>query len=221
MGERRPGIAVDSEGGGVVDPTKNVLDLVAAAVLRNDDLRQAESRRVDELRNAESRRVDEQAVMRAEYEEKLRLAEAKRIDAIRAVDVGAVATASERADRAAGVLADQVRAATQASQSLVDSARASAAQQLEGLREQFSGRIAALEEAQYKSQGRAVVEDPAAAAREAAFTAAMDRLGAKVESLITSRDTSTGKSGGLAQGWQVLVGLAFLALALYGAFRPH
>ena len=37
--ESRPGIAVDSKGGQVIDPTKNVLDLVEAAIRRQDDLR--------------------------------------------------------------------------------------------------------------------------------------------------------------------------------------
>lgn len=34
-----PGLAVDAAGNPVVDPTKNVLDLVAAAIARQDDLR--------------------------------------------------------------------------------------------------------------------------------------------------------------------------------------
>jgi hypothetical protein len=38
-----PGMATDSKGNAVVDPTRNVLDLVEAAVKRQDDLREAES----------------------------------------------------------------------------------------------------------------------------------------------------------------------------------
>lgn len=37
----KPGLAVDSHGDPVVDPTQNVLDLVAAAITRQDDLRDA------------------------------------------------------------------------------------------------------------------------------------------------------------------------------------
>ena len=110
----------------MIDPTANVLLLVDAAVKRLDDigsirselqqerirriddLRVTDTRRVDELRQAESRRVDEHATMRAEYENKLSEAEKKRIDAIRAVDVAAVAVASERATQQATVLANQV-----------------------------------------------------------------------------------------------------------------
>lgn len=39
--EPKPGEGVDARGGPVVDPTKNVLDLVAAAMERQDDLRGA------------------------------------------------------------------------------------------------------------------------------------------------------------------------------------
>jgi hypothetical protein len=38
-----PGLATDSQGNPVVDPTKNVLDLVAAAIQRQDDLRAVEA----------------------------------------------------------------------------------------------------------------------------------------------------------------------------------
>lgn len=47
--EIRPGVAVDARGNAVIDPTKNVLDLVQAAIRRQDDLRDAETRRVNEL----------------------------------------------------------------------------------------------------------------------------------------------------------------------------
>lgn len=44
--------------GNVIDPTKNVLDLVAAAIQRQDDLRDAETKRQDALREAEKQRVN-------------------------------------------------------------------------------------------------------------------------------------------------------------------
>lgn len=82
---------------GVIDPTANVLSLVEAANKRQDD-----------LRIAEARRVDEQMELRAYYTEKLADAEAKRLDAIRLVDVGAVSLANEKAGAQAAVLAKQV-----------------------------------------------------------------------------------------------------------------
>ena len=84
------GLGVDASGGPVIDPTENVLAVIESAVKRQDDLREAEMRRVNQIE-----------ALRAEYQEKLALAEAKRIDAIRAVDVAAV-------DVAAVVLANEV-----------------------------------------------------------------------------------------------------------------
>lgn len=80
-----------------IDPTQNVKELVALEMRRQDDLRDAEARRVDDLME-----------LRADYDAQLRIAEAKRIDAIRAVDVNAVSVASERANQQASVLANQV-----------------------------------------------------------------------------------------------------------------
>ncbi len=51
----RPGIGVDARGGQVIDPTKNVLDLVEAAIRRQDDLRVAEAKLQDALRIADAR----------------------------------------------------------------------------------------------------------------------------------------------------------------------
>lgn len=55
----RPGIAVDAKGGAVIDPTKNVLDLVEAAIRRQDDLRTAEAKFQNAMRDAETRRLNE------------------------------------------------------------------------------------------------------------------------------------------------------------------
>jgi len=63
------------------DPTENVRNLMSQ-----------ELRRIDDLMHAEQKRVNEQLQLRSDYASKLDEAEAKRIDAIRAVDVGAVAS---------------------------------------------------------------------------------------------------------------------------------
>src|SRR5688572_11724945 len=44
----KPGPGVDAQGQPVIDPTKNVLDLVEAAMRRQDDLRHAENRAIRE-----------------------------------------------------------------------------------------------------------------------------------------------------------------------------
>lgn len=131
------------------DPTGNVLQLVDAA-----------NRRQDDLREAESRRVNEQMALRAEYDEKLRDAEAKRIDAIRAVDVNAVGVASERAAQQATVLANQVAASAETLRALVATTASANAQQLAQITTQFTDRLALLEKAQYEGTGKQSVADP-------------------------------------------------------------
>jgi hypothetical protein len=81
----------------VVDPTENVKHLVVA-----------ESRRQDDLRNLAIEGLRSEARIHAQYADKLRDAEAKRIDAIRSVDVGAVSRAADVSTAVAATLAAQV-----------------------------------------------------------------------------------------------------------------
>ncbi len=84
------GIPVDAHGNQTIDPTKNVLDLVLAAVKRLDDLaavqgkriedllgasskyqdalREAETHRFNDLQNAETRRVDQLASQKQAFD---------------------------------------------------------------------------------------------------------------------------------------------------------
>jgi hypothetical protein len=98
-----PGPGVDATGQAVIDPTKNVLDLVAARDQRQDDLRKAESRHVREI-----------IKLRAEHAKELRYLETERVDRIRAVDVAAVATQAAAAENRATTLAGQVASAATA-----------------------------------------------------------------------------------------------------------
>ncbi len=137
--DKRPtGLGVDSSGGPVIDPTANVIQLVINAVNRLDDLRKSDTKRLEDLQVSELRHISEIMKLRAEYQEKLAVAESKRIDAIRAVDVGAVAIASERASRQADVLATQISQST----------------------EQLIERVAALEKSSYVGSGKQAVADP-------------------------------------------------------------
>jgi predicted PP-loop superfamily ATPase len=137
----------------VVDPTENVKLTVAAATLRQDDLREAEVRRQDDLREAERVRVDQQMTLRADYDAKLAVAEAKRIDAIRAVDVAAVAVANERATAQAAVLAAQVSQSAETLRTLVAATAQTVAQQLQTVSTGIGDRLSALEKSSYEGKG--------------------------------------------------------------------
>lgn len=204
------GLGVDASGGSVIDPTANVTMAMEAAadriddlqerdVRRQDDLRDAESRlmfgefrriddlraaevrRQDDLRAAESRRQDEQAAMSDLFGEQLRLAEAKRIDAIRAVDVNAVAVERQRSSDQASVLASQVAQSADTLRSLV----ATTAQAVATLQAAFDVRLKLVEQTQYEGKGKAAVSDPE-----------IVRLSADIRELLKARDDSGGDRRG-------------------------
>ena len=136
------------------DPTKNVRSLIVQANDHANFLRALELKRIDDLMLAEQKRVNEQLILRADYSSKLAEAEAKRIDAIRAVDVGAVAVASDRANGQAAVLANQVAASAETLRSLVAATATTQAQQLATLTTQLTDRLSSLEKSQYENKGQ-------------------------------------------------------------------
>jgi hypothetical protein len=137
------GPATDRFNAPVIDPTKNVLDLVQAAVLRQDDLRIAGERHTAEMR-----------VMRRHYEERLQKAESDRIDAIRAVDVAAVQQAAQAAEARATALAAQVAASAEAMRVQVAAAAQAAATSLAAALEPIIKDIADLRRNMYEQQGQ-------------------------------------------------------------------
>jgi hypothetical protein len=148
-----PGPGVDAQGRPVIDPTANVIANLDAAVQRQDD-----------LRNLESKHVREIMALRASYEGKLSEAESKRIDAIRAVDVGAVSRAAEVATATAQTLATQVAVSAETLRAQVSSVATASASALTTALEPLQKDITDLRRAQYEAQGQKtqVVESQAA-----------------------------------------------------------
>ena len=110
--------------------------------------------RLDELREAETRRVNEMTALRDKFQDKLDTAEAKRIDAIRAVDVAAVTVANDKATAQAAVLARQVTESRDTLQALVASTAAATATQLTNLLSPITERLTSLEKNQYTGEGK-------------------------------------------------------------------
>ena len=197
------GLGVDSSGGPVIDPTANVLSLVLAAVTRLDDLRSAETRRLEDLQISEMKRVDDIAKLRAEYQEKLTLAESKRIDAIRAVDVAAVATANERAITQASVLANQVAQSAETLRALVASTAAAFSTQQQQLQAALTERIMALEKSANLGAGRQTVSDPM-----------LSDLVNEMRSLRETGERRTGVQSGASTMWGYIVGAVGILTAV-------
>jgi len=245
-GENRPGIGVDAKGGAVVDPTKNVLDLVAASITRQDDLRNAlailmqasikAQEKVSELRyshaqdlaQAQAKQLESEARLRSEYAERLAIAEAKRIDAIRAVDVNAVAVANQRTSEQATALQVQTTASAEVLRNQVsrsaEDLRAlvatTAATQLANQSQQFAGitsQITAL-------SGRiTTLEQSGATAtgRQLPQDPAIQALTTQVAALLQARTNQTGAEQGRSDiiGWIVGgVGILIAFLGMIAAF---
>jgi len=133
-----------------MDPTANVIANLEAAVKRLDDLRVADNKRLDDLR---SMRELYEGLLR-EAAGKLSEAESARIDAIRAVDVGAVNRAAEVAAQQQTVLAAQVATSAEALRNQAQAAATVQAANLAAALEPMKNDIADLRRAQYEAQGQ-------------------------------------------------------------------
>jgi hypothetical protein len=131
----------DSNGRG--DPTKNVLDLVNAAIARVDDLRESETRHQTEVARLLVDRVE--AMMKAE---------SNRIDAIRAVDVDAVRKDSMASAVQAATLAAQQTQTAEALRTQVAAAASASNVALAAALEPIIKDVSELRRAQYEAQGQ-------------------------------------------------------------------
>ena len=106
-----------------MDPTRNVLDLVRAAVARIDDMADLRARLADEKFHSMEREaihLTAVSVLRADHAREIRMLESDRLDKIRQVDQQNVTTAAERAlaaiqtlDRTTQANAETLRAMVQ------------------------------------------------------------------------------------------------------------
>lgn len=192
-----PGLAVDAGGNPVIDPTKNVLDLVAASERRMDDLAVA----AEKLSSVKHEHARELIKLNALHSKELREAETKRLDAIRAVDVAA-----------ASVIANQVSTSAEALRSLVSTTATTLAAQTTSSFTQLSDRIAQLERTSYEGSGKAAIADPA-----------MARMLEAIEALRSNMAKDEGKGAAMSQSsamiFAVLGIIGVIATIAINAFR--
>lgn len=204
------GKAIDVKGGPVVDPSENVKSLNEANSKRQDDLRGGSERLTqsqldsqEKMNAMRSDHVKELMSLRADYDSRLLVAEAKRIDAIRAVDVAAVAVDRVRVTDQALVLATQVSQSAEALRSLVANTATTQAASQQQVVNTLSARLTTLEQAGYQQAGQQKFQDPA-------FVSLLS----KVEALSSARSTQEGNSKGQGDliGW-IFGGVALLIAA--------
>lgn len=201
-GGGQPGVEADHP---IVDPTKNVLDLVEAANQRQDDLRVA----AKELADAKIAHQKEISDLRAAHSKEIRELDADRLEKIRQVDVSNTAIAAAQVLAAvntlastATVTADTLRAAGTAQATAIQN-------QTDRLVSGLTDRLTLVERNANIGQGRAGVADPQ-----------MEAMAATMQRVLDTLAKGSGKSEGFSQGWALLGGAILLVLAIYsGVFK--
>jgi hypothetical protein len=197
-----PGIGVDARGGGVIDPTKNVLDLVRAESKYQDFARDS----LKELMIATVSGLREQLKTLADgivqYQDGQRDSETRRIDQL-------AQTRQEFQNTIRDMLAESVRTTS----TLVST-------QLVQIQATFDTRVSKLEAGAFTQAGKQSVADPAlsdALARMAATLAALQASGSRMGG------HEEGKQDTTARLWAVILGLAAIASPVIAvlALRGH
>ena len=163
-----------------IDPTANVIELVRTSISRLDDLRKADREIIEE----KVTHTREMMRLRAEHQQELDIAEARRLDSNRNVDIQAVNLAYERAVGQATVLANQLAQTTDSLRNLVSQSSFALAE-----------RITVLEKSSYVGSGKSEVADPM-----------LRKLVEEIQSLREGNRERRGKSEGASNLWGFVVG---------------
>jgi TolA-binding protein len=205
--------------GKVIDPTKNVLDLVKAESKYQDGMRDALKEFQDAMRSAMGDLANLRHQSEVRYQDGMRDAESKRVDQL--------ANQSRIYDAR---IAEMLRASVESTSNLVST-------QLVQIQNTFNERVAKLEQFRYESVGKAGVADPALAQAlsslstgmgtiQTTMAEAMAKMAASISGITTAGAGSEGRKEGAAGlgNWILaaiggLVGVGLLAIALVEAFK--
>lgn len=205
--EQPPGVAVDSRGGQVVDPTKNVLDLVRAESAKRDELRTADrdlfNTRLDALKDQIKALSDGIAL----FQNAQRDSETRRIDQL-------AQTRQEFQNTIRDMLAESVRTTS----TLVST-------QLVQIQATFDTRVSKLEAGAFTQAGKSSVADPAMAESMARLAGTMNTMVGRLDAIQTTSTQTISRGTGRSDvvAWVVagiasVVGLLSL-LASAGVFH--
>ena len=208
-GSASAGLGVDIFGSPVIDPTKNVLDLVKAESRYQDGMREmnaklrdAEARRLEDLARAETRRVDGLDEQRTRYEE--RIANDLKVN---------VKTTSDQ-------LAGQLIKETGALSNQITTLATSLTNQQALATTSLSTRIADLERFRWETGGKSAVADPA-------LSAALSDMAKSIAALNDLTTRSTGREGGRQEqrgnersNMVLLISIAVAFFALIAVAEP-
>lgn len=183
--------------GPVIDPTKNVLDLVMAESKYQDAMRNAGEKLSKELSSAETRRVDDLAALRLQYD--TQISENLRVQ---------VKTTSE-------LISTQLDKVTTSLSTQITSMTASFSAQIQLMSATLGQRIADLERFRWEVGGKTSVSDPAT-------ERVMSTLISAVTALEKSQESGAGRGVGQTQilSWIMQV-VTFVGVVVAIAVAVH
>jgi len=155
--ETRQGIGVDAQGNAVIDPTKNVLDLTAAANKRQDDLREMHNRYLEaEFRRLEEqvKRVEETSELRAEFAREIGIVHQSHDREIHKMEQDKLAAFRASDEMARITEANRSLAAIQVVERTLNSTATALASQNAENNVEVNRRLAALEKSSYEGAGK-------------------------------------------------------------------
>jgi len=190
-----------------VDPTKNVLDLVLAAVTRLNDLRAADTRHFDDLRSTDTAHQDAQrealdlrmtalSAQRDLYEERLQR------------------TRRDYEQEQEGIKSDFGKQIAAIIQAQADKNALLLSSGVDKLGASTSDRLALVEKNQYVSGGTASIRDPAT-------DRALADIATTLRELREGSKSDAGKGAGQTQLITWLFAAIAAAAVLYNIFAPH
>jgi hypothetical protein len=207
----RPGIPVDAGGGPTVDPTKNVLDLVDAAVKRQDDLR----RTIDQRLDAEHVPLKEYITgLLAAYDKRYE----QRYEASQKALEAALIAQKEAVREAFSAQKEAINAALASAERAVLKAEAAAEKRFEGLNE-FRNTLSdqqrtLIPRAEVDVIIRGVLNQLGSV--EKTLDASIAERQAQIASLQKALDAFLSERRGVAGGWGFAAGAVGLVLAILG-----
>ena len=204
------GSGVDIYGGPVIDPTKNVLDLVKAESKYQDAMRDAESRLASATAKAEQRRIDDLAALRLIYDQ--RIAEDLRVNVKTTSDQLAGQLVKET-----GALSNQISALTTSFSGQLTTLTTSFTNQVSALTNAITPRIADLERFRWEQGGKTSERDPV-------VSQALVDMAKSISLLKDVQKKEEGHTQFTGQIWGVVIGAAVVASAVgavVGLFIHH
>jgi len=211
------GPGVDHLGQPVIDPTVNVKEKLEDTVRRLDDLNAMRDRHYAEKQDM--RQYYE--TMLREAEQGRRAAEKDRLDAIRIIDVTAVAARATEANERASQLAQQVTATAEANRVQVAAAATAFRAELVSTIEPIQKRLEELSKVQYEQQGQKaqVVEARESAGDMKPIVEAIRELQTDLRQREGSRDQQN-QSRDTTRFYIAIAGGAIVVMQIYNTVRP-